>query len=318
MAKINYQIPIGGLEQVRDKIVSILSVELAMQKQIASENLEDERNALIYNSIPDRVWLERTSTFNQGEVSFINVCVQENPIQEIGDNRFLDIGSSTGDQTNFHVPFVIFIGSGNSRNSRDVVNREAEAALSAHCLINLIRHIFMNPVYTLLDMQDIVVRRQVVNAIFNIPKDVTASSLGKRVSAVMLMVGIAEESEDSSDYPIVNESLSYVGATGEQEGLRPTKGYFNLSGVNNFVIEERAILYVRIEKVSGIGGVTVSGNGQLFSDEIGYRRITTWAKQMNINVTTTGNLVVNVIFELWNYKNIGYSRNEYGKYKWIN
>ncbi len=39
---------------------------------------------------------------------------------------------------------------------------------------------------------------------------------------------------------------------------------------------------------------------------------------MNINVTTTGNLVVNVIFELWNYKNIGYSRNEYGKYKWIN
>jgi len=88
------------------------------------------------------------------------------------------------------------------------------------------------------------------------------------------------------------------------DAVRYNLVYDNIIGSTEFTINNKAIMYMRVEQVSGSGMIRVSGNGQLYTNEIGYKRITDWAKVMNIEVIITGNLIVNVIFEVWDYNKI--------------
>lgn len=127
MAKINGIIPVQNFEQVRDRIGSILAVEIANQYDLTNDA-----------ELNPTIWVERTVPFDKTEMPAINI-------------RLNSIDFNNEDVKSSDANCLFYIDCYTSAAYEEDTEGDKAATLNLHRIMGMVRAILKNPQYKTLD-----------------------------------------------------------------------------------------------------------------------------------------------------------------------
>lgn len=205
MSKISYIISKGNFEIIRDKIPQILATELYNQYLLLTDKINNDPPTdpteladlqLSLDSLPIfdvsgtptiKVYLERTSRPGTVETPFLNVILQNNPVNQLYGNE------------TYRSNTVYVVEAYQSAKETESERGDTRSAKKLHRLINMCWKILGHGEYKYLDNEEIVNSRKVNDIKIGLPELGATTSESEIYGRFDLVVDMNEENEQNPE-----------------------------------------------------------------------------------------------------------------------